>query len=87
MVPDEGLEGLKAESPRSIPATFGAGDLSDAILCYRTVRSDYELPLSVVRHESASVLPASISQVRMTSVVSRNRLRVGWFDAGLFGAG
>ena len=73
VVPDEGLEGLKLEDPRSIPATFGAGDLSDAILCYRTVRSDYELPLSVVRHESASVLPASISQVRMTSVVSGNR--------------
>ncbi len=73
VVPDEGLEGLKAEDPRSIPAVFGAGDLSDAILCYRTVRSDYELPLSVVRHDSASVLPASISQVRMTSVVSGNR--------------
>ncbi len=73
VVPDEGLEGLKAEDPRSIPATFGAGDLSDAILCYRTVRSDYELPLSVVRHESADVLPASITQVRMTSVVSGNR--------------
>ncbi|MBT3194500.1 MAG: hypothetical protein HN341_18290 [Verrucomicrobia bacterium] len=73
VVPDEGLEGLKGEDPRSIPSSFGAGDLSDAILCYRTVRSDYELPLSVVRHESASVLPASISQVRMTSVVSGNR--------------
>ncbi len=73
VVPDEGLEGLKSEDPRSIPTTFGAGNLSDAILCYRTVRSDYELPLSVVRHESASVLPASISQVRMTSVLSGNR--------------
>jgi hypothetical protein len=73
VVPDEGLEGLKGEDPRSIPASFRAGDLSDAILCYRTVRSDYELSLSVVRHESASVLPASISQVRMTSVVSGNR--------------
>ena len=73
VVPDEGLEGLKAEDPRSIPGTFGAGDLSNAILCYRTVRGDYELPLSVVRHESARVLPASISQVRLTSVLSGNR--------------
>jgi len=73
VVPDEGLEGLKAEDPRSIPKVFRAGDLSDAILCYRTVQADYELPLSVVRHESASVLPASITQVRMTSVVSGNR--------------
>jgi hypothetical protein len=73
VVPDTGLEGLKVEDPRSIPATFGAGDLSNAILCYRTVRGDYELPLSVVRHESAKVLPASISQVRLTSVLSGNR--------------
>jgi len=73
VVPDEGLEGLKVEDPRSIPGTFGAGDLSNAILCYRTVRGDYELPLSVVRHESARVLPASISQVRMISVLSGNR--------------
>ena len=73
VVPDDGLEGLKVEDPRSIPKMFRAGDLSDAILCYRTVQADYELPLSVVRHESASVLPASITQVRMTSVVSGNR--------------
>jgi len=71
--PAGGLEGLKVEDPRSIPVAFGAGDLSSAILCYRTVRDDYELDLSVVRHASASVLPASVDQVRMTSVVSRSR--------------
>jgi hypothetical protein len=62
--------GLKVEDPRNIPSEFGAGDLSNAIRCYRTVRPDYELGLSVVRHESADVLPASIRQVRMTSVLS-----------------
>jgi hypothetical protein len=62
--------GLKAEDPRNIPTVFGAGDLSGAVLCYRAVRADYALPLSVVRHESAAVLPASVQQVQLTSVVS-----------------
>jgi len=68
--PEGSLKGLKLEDPRNIPESFKAGDLSSAIQCYRTVRSDYQLDLSVVRHDSASVLPASINQVRMTSVVS-----------------
>jgi hypothetical protein len=71
--PSGETDGLKPEDPRSIPSEFGAGDLSGAILCYRTVRDDYALNLSVVRHRSADVLPASIERVRMTSVVSRSR--------------
>ncbi|MDA0323478.1 MAG: hypothetical protein O2923_12305 [Verrucomicrobia bacterium] len=62
--------GLKAEESRSIPAAFGAGDLSDAILCYRTVRDDYALKLSVVRHESADVLPAKVNHVNLRSILS-----------------
>ena len=68
--PTGSLEGLKVEDPRNVPSEFGAGDLSGAILCYRTVRKEYKLDLSVVRHDSADVLPASVNQVRMTSVVS-----------------
>ncbi len=64
------LIGLKPEDPRNIPAVFGAGDLSNAIRCYRTVRSEYKLALSVVRHDSAQVLPASINRVHMTSTLS-----------------
>jgi hypothetical protein len=64
------LEGLKADDPRGLPPEFGAGDLSAAILCYRTIRPDYQLDLSVVRHESAGVLPARIQRVRLTSVLS-----------------
>jgi len=63
-------KGLKVEDPRSIPTEFGAGDLSSAIQCYRTIRPDYELALSVVRHKSADVLPATINNVRMTSVLA-----------------
>ena len=68
--PAGSLSGLKVEDPRNIPGTFEAGDLSHAIRCYRTIRPDYRLDLSVVRHDAADVLPASIRQVRMTSVLS-----------------
>ena len=68
--PKGNLTGLKAEDPRNIPPMFGAGDLSGAIQCYRTIRPDYQLELSVVRHDSASVLPASIDHVRMISSMS-----------------
>jgi hypothetical protein len=64
------LKGLKVEDPRNVPALFGAGDLSAAIQCYRTIRPDYALELSVVRHDEAKVLPASISHVQMTSTLS-----------------
>lgn len=67
------LSGLKVEDPRNIPGSFGAGDLSSAILCYRTIRRDYELDLSVIRHDSAHVLPADIESVTMTSVISTGR--------------
>ncbi|MDD5676979.1 MAG: hypothetical protein PHW60_03180 [Kiritimatiellae bacterium] len=66
------VNGLKAEEARSIPATFGAGDLSDAILCYRTIQPNYALPLSVVRHESAESLPARVTETRLVSVVSED---------------
>jgi len=67
------LSGLKAEDPRTIPSSFSAGDMSDAILCYRTVRPDYALELSVVRHDSAEVLQARVNEVRMSSVIADNR--------------
>ncbi|MFC1453095.1 hypothetical protein ACFLSJ_07125, partial [Verrucomicrobiota bacterium] len=62
--------GVKRDNARSIPAHFGAGDLSDAILCYRTVSGDYRLDLSVLRHETADSLPATVESVRLQSVVS-----------------
>ncbi len=70
--PQGELNGLKAEEARGIPAAFGAGDLSDAILCYRTLQPNYTLPLSVVRHESAETLPARVTETRLVSVVSED---------------
>ena len=62
--------GLRPEDARSLPDVFNAGDLSSAILCFRATRDDYALPLSVVRHAAAQVLPATIEQVRLVAVVS-----------------
>ena len=65
-------KGLKPEDARSIPGAFQAGDLSEAVLCYGTVDPDYELGISVVRHDAANVLPASINKVTMTSTMSND---------------
>lgn len=65
-----GTEGLKPEDARTLPDTFGAGDLSGALRCYRVLRPDYRLTLSVVRHAAAAVLPAQIEQVQLITVLS-----------------
>jgi hypothetical protein len=62
--------GLQPENARTLPDVFNAGDLSSAILCYRAMRDDYTLPLSVTRHAAAQVLPATVEQVRIVTVVS-----------------
>ncbi len=62
--------GLTPTDSRSITADFGEKDLSDAIMCYRTVRQDYTLDLSVNRHGSADVLPATVDSLSLVSVVS-----------------
>lgn len=78
--------GLHEDDARNVPGTFGAGDLSDAILCYRTTRPDYALALDVVRHDSAEVLPARVEHAWLSSVLADDgqmvtrvdvRLRVG----------
>ncbi|MCK5804649.1 MAG: hypothetical protein KAI66_17560, partial [Lentisphaeria bacterium] len=63
---------LRPEDARSIPRRFGAGDLSAAVLCYRTTESDYALGLSVLRHSSAEVLPAQVTSVRIDSVITKD---------------
>jgi hypothetical protein len=63
-------DGLKVEDARSLPDSFGAGDLSAAILCYRAMQPDYRLPLSIMRHGAAQVLPASMEGAQLVTVVS-----------------
>ncbi len=63
-------EALRAADARAIPAEFGAGDLADAILCYRVARPAYQLEAEILRHESAAALPATIRSARLTTVVA-----------------
>lgn len=62
--------GLHEDDARNVPGSFGAGNLAEAVLCYRTTRPDYELDLSVIRHDSADVLAARVESVTLTSVLS-----------------
>lgn len=68
--PKEETAGLKNEDARGISSAFKAGDLSDAILCYRMIQPRSVLPLSVVRHESAASVPARVTETRIISTVS-----------------
>lgn len=61
---------LRPEDARSIPRRFGAGDLSDAVLCYRATECDYALKLNAVRHNAADVLPAQVRSVRLDSLIT-----------------
>jgi len=70
VAPKDEINGLKSEDARTLPADFNAGDISSAILCYRALREEYTLNLSVVRHAAADVLPAMVKQVRLVSVIS-----------------
>ncbi|MEN8255046.1 MAG: hypothetical protein ABFR33_06205, partial [Verrucomicrobiota bacterium] len=65
-------EFLRPEDARSIPRRFGASDLSDAVLCYRSTESDYELKLNVVRHNAADVLPAQVKSLQLDSVITKD---------------
>ena len=62
--------GLHEDDARNVPGSFGAGNLAEAVLCYRTTRPDYELDLMVIRHDSADVLAARVESVTLTSVLS-----------------
>lgn len=65
-------DGLESEDPRTVPARLGAGDLSDAALCFRATRGDVALPLEVTRHEAAGLLAARVQSVDITSVLAED---------------
>lgn len=68
--PSEVPEILRPEDARSIPRHFGAGDLSDAVLCYRATERDYALKLEALRHDAADVLPAQVRSVQLDSLIT-----------------
>ena len=63
-------DGLRRDEARSIPAIYHAGDLSDAIFCYRSSSADYQLSLRARRHEAASLLEADVQNASIESVVT-----------------
>lgn len=77
---DSGNE-LQSTEARTVPRRFGAGDLSEAALCYRYAGADYVLDVAITRHESADLLSASVSGTEITTVVTEagvtlNRVRM-----------
>ena len=59
---------------RARPDSFGASDLSGALRCYRVLRPDYRLGLSVVRHAAAAVLPTQVEQVQAATAATAIRI-------------
>lgn len=68
--PSEVPDSLRSEDARSIPARFGAGDLSDAVLCYRATERTYALKLNAVRHGAAEILPAQVQSVQLDTLIT-----------------
>ncbi len=61
---------LQPADSRTIPRQFGAGDLSDAALAYRSASAEYDLVLGVKRHAAADLLAAEVRSADVVSVIS-----------------
>ncbi len=61
---------LRPAEARSIPTYFGAGDLSGAAMCYRSVSAEATLVLQAKRHGVAAQIGADVQRTRITTVVT-----------------
>ncbi len=77
---------LRPADARSIPEYFGAGDLSAAAMCFRSVSPQYALIVRARRHTAADQIGAEVARTDLVSVVTAAgqtinrvvlRLRVG----------
>ena len=58
---------------QSIPASLRRGrDLAESKDTFSTLETDFELPVTLSRHEVAKVLPARVEKVELTSVVAES---------------
>ncbi|MDD5698317.1 MAG: hypothetical protein PHH77_06845 [Victivallaceae bacterium] len=57
-------------NPRNVPARLGAGDLSNAILCFRSVGKDCQAKIALVRHQNAATLKAAVEAVKIKSLIA-----------------
>lgn len=62
--------GMVRADSRALPAVFGAGDLSEAALCYRCPSAGYGLTLNIRRLVDANAAKASVEHTRLTSVLT-----------------
>ena len=61
---------LRSADARSIPEHFGAGDLSGAAMCYRSISAQYALTVQARRHAAAGQIGAEVLQTDLVSVVT-----------------
>ncbi len=62
--------------PRKVPASFKAGDLGGATLCFRTVGPGCSFEISTVRNKAAETLQAEVQSVALESVVPGDGMMV-----------
>jgi len=61
---------LRPADPRSIPSMFGAGDLSNAAMCFRSLSATDTLVLQARRHAAAGQIGAQVRETLITSVLT-----------------
>ncbi|MCP4455030.1 MAG: hypothetical protein GY809_26515, partial [Planctomycetes bacterium] len=61
---------LRPADPRSIPSVFGAGDLSNAAMCYRSLSANDTLVIQARRHAAAGQIGAQVHSTQITSVLT-----------------
>ncbi len=63
--------GMQRTEWQSIPAPLRTGrDLAESKDTFITLETDFELPITLSRHEVAKVLPARVEKIDLTSVIS-----------------
>ncbi|XAL98947.1 hypothetical protein OT109_15335 [Phycisphaeraceae bacterium D3-23] len=62
--------GMVRADPRALPSAFGAGDLSEAALCYRCPSAGYGLTLGVSRFDNAEQDQATVLNTQLTTVLT-----------------
>ncbi len=55
---------------QSIPANLRQGSTTEANFTFRVIEPDFQLPLNVVRHDAAKLLPARVEKSDLMSVLS-----------------
>ena len=63
---------LSSFNSRNVPAVFGAKNMSNAILCFRSVGKDCKAEINIVRHKNASTLKATVDSVEIKSLIAKS---------------